>query len=238
MNESGESCENCPVKKNSIFCSLSTTENEAVAKTKLVYQLRKGQNLYTQNTHPYGIYCLKKGNVKLTKTDINGKETIVRLTHPGDILGDESLFSGASSEKTATAINNVEVCFIDRSNALSLIKDNKSISFNLMNQFYKNVNKSEDHLCSFHQKKVSERLAELIIDLKNSNGVVVNKKWKIELKLNREEMAKIIGTSNETLIRSMAKLKVAGVIEEVNRNIFINNENALRSWANNSDGHR
>ena len=91
---------------------------------------------------------------------------------------------------------------------------------------------AEKKLSSLHQKNVRERLAELLISLKASHGVKENGRWKLDIKLTREEMATMIGTANETLIRFMTEFKEAGIIEQEGKVIFIKDENELLNWAN------
>ena len=75
-------------------------------------------------------------------------------------------------------------------------------------------------------------MAVLILSLKASHGVKENGKWKIDLKLTREEMATMIGTANETLIRFMTEFKEAGIIEQEGKTIIIKDEEELLNWAN------
>lgn len=91
---------------------------------------------------------------------------------------------------------------------------------------------AENKLTSLHQKNVRERLAELLLSLKTTHGVKENGRWKIDLKLTREEMATMIGTANETLIRFMTEFKDAGIIEQEGKVIYIVNEEELLNWAN------
>ena len=70
------------------------------------------------------------------------------------------------------------------------------------------------------------------MSLKTTHGVKEGNRWKIELKLTREEMATMIGTANETLIRFMTEFKDAGIIEQEGKVIYIKDEAELLNWAN------
>ena len=91
---------------------------------------------------------------------------------------------------------------------------------------------AENKLTSLHQKNVRERLAELLLSLKATHGVKEKDRWRLDLKLTREEMATMIGTANETLIRFMTEFKDAGIIEQEGKVIFIKDEDELLNWAN------
>lgn len=232
MKKTATNCIECESRNDGIFCDLGIPELDEISHHKVTNVYKKGQNLFVQGNHPFGIYCISKGNIKLTKVGNDGKETIVRIVHGGDILGHRSLFTDDFYSATATAIEDSEVCFIDKKFILMVIKNNPSVALSIINKLSHDMGAAEKKLTSLHQKNVRERLAELILSLKASHGVKVNNRWKIELKLTREEMATMIGTANETLIRFMSEFKEAGILEQEGKTIFIKNEEELLNWAN------
>ncbi len=225
-------CDNCPSKQDGIFCNLDFAETQDISQIKTTNKYKKGQTLFVQGTHPYGLYCISSGNIKLTKLGPDGKESIVRIVHAGDILGHRSLFTDEDFGKTATAMEDTEVCFIDKKYILSLMKKNPSVALNIINKLSRDMGNAENQLTSMHQKNVRSRLAELLLSLKTTHGVKEDHRWKINLKLTREEMATMIGTANETLIRFMSELKEDGVIEQEGKVIYIKNEEELFEIAN------
>lgn len=226
------SCETCISKAEGIFCEMHLPELEEVSQHKINNTYKKGQTLFVQGNHPFGIYCISRGNIKLTKTGVDGKETIVRIAQGGDILGHRSLFTDDNYSATATAMEDTEVCFIDKKFILKIIENNPTVALNIINKLSRDMGAAEKKLSSLHQKNVRERLAELIISLKASHGVKENGRWKVDLKLTREEMATMIGTANETLIRFMTEFKEAGILEQEGKTIFIKDEEELLNWAN------
>lgn len=230
---SNSHCEHCPSKDEGIFCQLNHEMFTDIDFHKVTNNYKKGQILFGQGSHPYGIYCISKGNIKLTRTGTDGKETIVRIASAGDILGHRSLFTDEDFEKTAIAMEDTEVCFIDKKYLLSIMQKNPSISLNIINKLSRDMGQAENKLSSLHQKNVRERLAELLLTLKASHGVKESDgRYRIDLKLTREEMATMIGTANETLIRFMTEFKEEGIIEQEGKIIFIKSERDLMSWAN------
>ncbi len=225
-------CENCSSRGEGIFCELDMPELSEVSHHKITNTYKKGQTLFVQGNHPFGIYCINKGNVKLTKTGPDGKETIVRIVHGGDILGHRSLFTDDNYSATATAMEDTDVCFLDKKFILKMIQNEPTVALNIINKLSRDMGAAEKKLSSLHQKNVRERLAELILSLKATHGVKEKDRWRIELKLTREEMATMIGTANETLIRFMTEFKEAGIIEQEGKVIFIKDEDELLNWAN------
>lgn len=225
-------CSNCPSRASGIFCELNQDGLDGVSNHKVSNNFKKGQTLFVQGSHPMGLYCISNGNIKLTKTGNDGKETILRIVRGGDILGHRSLFTDDNYSATATAMEDTRVCFIDKKFILSVIRDNPSVSLNIINKLSRDMGQAENRLTSVHQKSVRERLGELILSLKASHGQLENGRWKIDLKLTREEMATMIGTANETLIRFMSEFKEAGIIEQEGKTLYIKDLEELLNWAN------
>lgn len=235
-NAAENNCNNCTVKDLGIFCNNTVPELDEISKHKITNHYKKGQTLFVQGNHPFGIYCVKKGNIKLTKVGQEGKESIVRIVKNGEILGHRSIFDHAYYSATATAIEDTTVCFLDKKHILKLIAENPSISLKIIEILSHDMGMAENKLSSYHQKNVRERLAELLLTLKETHGEKIADvgavKWKINLKLTREEMATMIGTANETLIRYISEFKEEDLIEQNGKFIIIKNTEKLLDWAN------
>lgn len=226
-------CESCPSKSKGVFCNLDLPELAEIAQHKVTNRYKKGQTLFVQGTHPYGLYCVSTGNIKLTKIDSTGKESIVRIVGGGDVLGHRSLFTDSHYSATATAMEDTEVCFLDKKFIMKVLEDKPSVSLNIINKLSRDMGAAEEKISSFHQKNVRERLAELFLILKESHGEKLEDgRFRINLKLTREEMATMIGTANETLIRFVSEFKDAGLIEQEGKTLFVVNEPELIEWAN------
>lgn len=226
-------CESCPSKGEGIFCDLNSDELGELARHKIVNKYKKGQTLFVQGNHPYGIYCISTGNIKLTQTGHDGKESLVRVVKGGDVLGHRSLFTQKHYNATATALEDSSVCFIDKKFILKTIQQKPSVSLHIIEKLSRDMGAAETTISSLHQKNVRERLAELLLVLKESHGQKISEnEIKISLKLTRDEMATMIGTASETVIRFIGEFKESGLIKQDGKFIIIQNEEELINWAN------
>ncbi|EQC43075.1 cyclic nucleotide-binding domain protein [Bacteriovorax sp. BSW11_IV] len=235
MKHSRESnaCQNCPSRGEGIFCDLENMELQDISEHKVTNLYKKGQTLFVQGNHPFGLYCISSGNIKVTKTGPDGKESIVRIVTGGDVLGHRSLFTNEYYTATATALEDSRVCFIDKKYILKVIQDKPSVALNVINKLSRDMGAAESKLTSLHQKNVRERLAELLLLLKESHGIDLGGgRFKLDIKLTREEMATMIGTANETLIRFISEFKDEQMIEQDGKTIIISDEEKLIEWAN------
>ena len=231
--QSRNSCHSCPTKSLGIFTECSTDVLDHLSANKITNKYKKGQTLFVQGNHPFGLYCIQSGNIKVTKTGNDGKESIVRIVTGGDVLGQRSLFTDDNYSATATAIEDAVVCFFDKKSILKSIEKNPEIALSLIQNLSRDRGLAENKMASFPQKNVRERLAELLISLKSTHGVKASSgHWEINLKLTREEMATMIGTASETLIRFISEFKDLGLIEQKGKVIRILNEEELMNFAN------
>lgn len=224
-------CETCPSQGKGIFCELEHMELQDVTDHKVNNSYKKGQVLFVEGNPTFGIYCVSSGNIKITQISPDGKESIIRIASAGDVIGHRSLFTKKHYQATATALEEAHVCFIDKDYILKLITDKPSVSFNLISRLSRDLGAAEHRLSSFYQKNVRERLAELLLLLKESHGEETEQGTFINIKLTRDEMASIIGTAPETLIRFMSEIKSLGYIHQEGKKIFITDEKALLEFA-------
>lgn len=225
-------CENCNAKHKGIFCDLEELALADVSHNKVMNVYKKGHDIFLQGNPSLGLYCVNSGKIKITKTGLDGKESIVRIAGPGDVLGHRSLFSHENYTASATTIEETTICFIDKKFIFNALKREPSIALQLIQQLSREMGSAEAKSASLSQKSVKERLCELLLTLKNSFGIVEGARTRLDIKLTREEMASMIGTSVETVIRFMTELKEQGMIEQEGKVIFVVNEPGLLEAAN------
>lgn len=188
---------------------------------------KKGQSIFFQGNPNFGIYCINSGKIKISKVCNGGKETILRIAGPGDVLGHQNIFSEEGHSSTATVIEEAVVCFVDKKDMIKLISHEPSIAINIIKKLSKEMTVLENQSAAMSHKSVRERLAELLINLQNEFGVQEENRTRINIKLTREEMASMIGTANETIIRFISEFKDEGILEQEGKVIFIIDQKKL-----------
>jgi CRP-like cAMP-binding protein len=225
-------CETCPSRGKGIFCDLEKLALQGVSDHKVMNTYKKGHTLFFQGNPSFGLYCINQGKVKVSKIGSDGKESIIRIANPGDVLGHRSLFSDENYTATATALEDATICFVDKKYIFQLIKDQPSVALQLIQKLSKEMGAAEARGASMFQKNVRERLAELFLTLKKSYGIQEGNRTRLDIKLTREEIASIVGTANETIIRFITEFKDEGLIEQEGKTIFIKDEEKLLEFAN------
>ncbi len=228
-----EHCEACPSRGEGIFCELERQSLDDVSRHKITNVFKKGQTLFVEGSPPYGLYCISKGNIKITKTGENGKDAIVRVAKDGDILGHRSLFTNQAFGATATALEDTSVCFLDKKYIMDLVKGEPTVAANLIQKLGRDLGASESKVASFSQKNVLERTCELLLLLNESHGVnLENDERALDIILTREELSSMVGTATETIIRIFSDLKKEGIVRQDGKKIILVDIQKLMAFAN------
>jgi CRP/FNR family transcriptional regulator, polysaccharide utilization system transcription regulator len=220
-------CEHCESRVLGVFCAL---EGEALAEfsaNKTVNKYKKGQIIFYEDNKPYGLYCMIDGRVKLYKTGIDGRQQILRISGPGDILGYRSLFADETYQATAEALEDSNICCIDKNVFFPVLAKDPNLSLEIIKKLAAELRSAEDLATSIAQRSVRERMAELLLILKETYGKDTKDGTLIDLKLSREEMAEMIGITQETAIRLLSEFKGDGLIAVKGRDITILKTEAL-----------
>lgn len=204
-------CEQCIVRQFSSLKALNKDELLRMAECKTSYTIKKGEPIFEEGEVTNGIYCIKDGVCKLSKLSDNGKDQIVKLVKPGELLGQRSMISDEPANLSAVALEDMEVCFIPRSEVMQFFTQNNQFSMNVMRTICDDLKGADDHMVNMAQKTVRQRLAETLIYLEDTFGK--NEDGTLHIQLSREELAGMIGTATESCIRLLSELNKSEYIE-------------------------
>ena len=231
MQERNTPCEQCLSRKFSMFSELSEENLCSLSNTKNLITHKKGQILYYEGTKPMGVFCVSSGVVKTFKIASNGKEQIIRLAKKGDFLGYTALLGEETYSCTTTIVEDANVCFIPKDTFLDLIAKDRTFHQRLTKAICHELGVMEDQLTDATQKTIRERLAFTLLKLCDGYGVEGEKSQKIDIVLTREEIAALVGTATETVIRLLSEFKKDKLITFEGKKIVVQNKARLAKLA-------
>ncbi|SDS66078.1 cAMP-binding domain of CRP or a regulatory subunit of cAMP-dependent protein kinases [Formosa sp. Hel1_31_208] len=212
-------CEQCIVKEFNSLKSLTKDELIRISGCKTSRTVKKGDVIFEEGDIINGVYCVKDGICKLSKLSANGKDQIVKLVVKGDLLGKNSLIREESTNLSAIAINDMELCFIPRQEILNDLQKNPNFTMDVLKTMAKDLKDSEDIIVNMAQKSVKQRLADILVYIYNSFGVDEN--GYLNVVLSREDYANVVGTATESAIRILSQFKKKGLISTEGKQIKI-----------------
>lgn len=219
-------CEQCIVKQFNSLKSLTKDELLRISNCKTTRTIKRGEIIFSEGEKINGVYCVKDGICKLSKLSENGKDQIVKLNYKGDIMGQRSIVGEETSNLTAIALNDMEVCFIPKVEILNDLEKNPSFSFDLLKQMAQDLKDSDNTIVNMAQKSVRKRLADALIYIYTNFGV--DKNYYLKVVLSREDYANIVGTATESAIRILSQFKSEKLISTSGKQIKIENLEALK----------
>ena len=222
-------CEQCIVREFSSLKALSKDELLKLSDCKTSHIIKKGEVIFEEGENVNGIYCIKDGICKLTKLSPNGKDHIVKLATKGELLGQRSMISDEPVNLSAVALEDMQVCFIPKSEVMGYFDKNNQFSMNVMKTICGDLKEADDHMVNLAQKTVKERLAETLLYLHNTFGK--NKDNSLKVQLSRDELASMIGTATESCIRLLSDFNKLGLIEITGKKIVLKDISALKRIA-------
>jgi CRP/FNR family transcriptional regulator len=150
--------------------------------------------------------------VKVVKNDVQGKEFILYLAKPGDFLGYRALLSEEFYGATATVLEDAKICFIPREDFFEVLQKNPVFMRKVVKEVCKEMGIMEERMAEIAHKSVRERLAGSLLMLKETYGMEGEKSELIDIALSREDLASIVGTASETIIRLLSEMKSENII--------------------------
>jgi len=181
--------------------------------------LKRGSVIYAEGDSARGCYFVYSGVLKVFKTGLEGKEQIIRFGKSGDIIGFRSVLSQEPACTSTKVIEDAIVCFIPSHALTRLIQENPDFSMELIQMTCKELGQANSYITDIAQKSVRERLAEVLIQLMETFGLEQDNT--LQISLTREELANMVGTATESVIRLLSEFKSDGLIEIKGRKIKI-----------------
>lgn len=223
-------CNECFSEMSGLFRHLTSEQLASLNFEKSCQFYQRGDYVYHENNRATGCYCVSSGILKLYKTGIEGKEQIIVFAKKGDIIGYRSVIGAEPFCTTARVHEDATLCFIPSDLLLRLIQENHSFSLAMLKLACKELGEANSFITDIAQKTVKERLAEILLYLRSSFGT--DAEGFIKIVLTREEMANIVGTATESVIRQLSEFKSDKLIELKGRKIKILQMQILERYSN------
>ena len=188
---------------------------------------KKHSIIFYEGNPPMGLFGVSSGKVKIFNHGANGRIQIARIARPGDLLGYRALFAEEPYSATAEVLEEATICFLDRPLAYSIVRRNPEVALRLMEHVCRDLRLAERHMLNLVQNPVVERTAALLLDLERDFGEPAPRGTRLAIDLTREEMAEMIGTTAESLIRTLSEFRQKDWIELDGHRVLVKDASEL-----------
>ncbi len=166
---------------------------------------QKKDLIFEEGKYPKFLYYLEKGAIKLFKTNEDGREFIIRIVAPGDFLGYLPIIKNDTYSESAVILEPSDIRLIPIDDFLKLVFGNKDVNARFIKLLANHVSEQEQMLLNLAYNSVRKRVATALIALQEQG--------KSDIHLLRDDLAAVVGTAKETLVRTLSDFKSEGMID-------------------------
>lgn len=219
-------------KSESVLTDLPDDDLELLLLHKTEQFYKKGENIFREGAFPAGIFYITEGKVKKYKVDKDGREQIIYVANTGELLGYHAILAEDRYPDSATALEESRIAFIPKEDFLNTLYQSEVLNRRLLKNLSHEFAVLANSLSMFAQKSVRERLALQLVVLREKYKVNFQPGMPVEINMSRGDLASLVGTARENVVRVLTEFKESGTLETKGRKIIVHDVNKLIEIAN------
>jgi CRP/FNR family transcriptional regulator, nitrogen oxide reductase regulator len=208
------------LKRAPIFAALDEDDLSLLADISTGKNLGHGEHLFWEGDVAPGFYVIAVGRIKVSKASPSGKEFVVAVFGPGDILGEVAAFEGKPYPASAQATEPSALLRINTVDFSGFLARHPEVALKIINMLGGRLREAMARLRDLAGERVEQRIAGIL--------VMLSAKFGPNLPFTRQEIADMSGTTIETAIRIVARLKQGGMLKTGRGKLTITDEKRLR----------
>jgi len=211
----------CRIKDNTLFTNLTDKEIDVFKDVVTTSSHRKKEVIFMEADECLGLYIVRIGRVKLVRSSRDGREHIIKILVPGDLLGLEVFCDAESYANSAVVMEDASLCFVKKADFFKVLKSAPDVSKKIMMALGRELHQAYEKIGNLGLKNAKEKLAHLLYSLAVEYGVEEAAGVSLHLTLSRLEIAEMLGITQETSIRLLKGFKEEGIIDIKRKEIVV-----------------
>jgi CRP-like cAMP-binding protein len=192
------------LKRSLIFSGLNDGDLNALSKLAVSHSFNAGEFIFWEGDVPAHFFVVTSGRVKVLKHSSLGKEFVVAFFGPGDVFGEVAVFEERPYPASAQAISDTEVLGIGRDRFVAFLSGHPEVALRIINMLGGRLRDAQNRLNALAGERAEQRVARTLLMLSSKLGQ--------SLPFTRQELADMSGTTIETTIRVMSRMKRGEII--------------------------
>jgi CRP/FNR family transcriptional regulator, cyclic AMP receptor protein len=214
------------IRRVPLFSTLSDGEFSQLDHIFVLRSYRKGQIIFLEEETGNYMYLVLSGKVKVSKAGVAGKETILAIHRTGDFFGEMSLLDGKTSPATVSAMEDAKIISVSGADFHKYLMHNEKVMLQIINVLCARLRQVWQKQ-SLSSSTADARIRMGIYELAKRHGIRDAHGTIIDLKITHQELADMVGTSRETVTRTLTHLRDQGILEIEHRRMVLLNAEAL-----------
>lgn len=174
--------------------------------------LRRGEVLFVEGDEGDRLYIITEGKIKLGHSSEDGRESLLAILGPGEMIGELTLFDPGKRSTTATAVSPASMLCLDHADLVQILDTNPEVAKHLLRALAQRLRRTNESLSDLVFSDVPGRVAKALLDLAERFGTTSEDGVHVPHDLTQEELAQLVGASRETVNKSLADFVSRGWI--------------------------
>lgn len=218
------------VKRIPIFSELGDKDLQEIRSCFISEYYARRKEIFSEGDAPDWFYIVMSGKVKVTKISSEGREIIMEVISPCDFFGGFAVLKGFPFPANAVAMEDSEILKLSRKDLLKIIDRFPSVMYSITSSLGERTRGMHETLKNIALERVESRIAALLVKLADKTGDGVDAgETVINMRITKQDMAEMVGTTVETAIRVMSRFRKSGLIADKNGKIAIKEMKALKA---------
>ncbi|MDD9208029.1 Crp/Fnr family transcriptional regulator [Georgenia sp. 10Sc9-8] len=193
--------------------------------------LRRGETLFNEGDPGDRLYVLVEGKVKLGHTAPDGRENLIAVLGPSEMLGELTLFDPGPRSTTASAVAPTRLLTLEHSDLMGLLDSRPELAKHMLKALAQRLRRTNTALADLVFSDVPGRVAKALMDLADRFGRPTDEGVHVPHDLTQEELAQLVGASRETVNKSLADFVSRGWIRLEGRAVVLLDVDRVRRRA-------
>ncbi len=219
------------LKRSLLFSGLNEADLGSLATIAVRRSFGKDETLFNEGEEATGFYLLISGLIKMCKVSTDGREKLLHFVRPGETFAEAAFFGDGTYPADARSLEAGEVLFLPKNGFLELMSSNPQFGLNLVISLSLALRRFVRQIEEFTFADVTSRLASFLLKRATEKSTCYGGITYMELGVKKGELAKQLGTANETVSRTLRKLREEGIIETDGGKVTILKLDRLRQIA-------
>lgn len=210
------------LKQIPLFAGLTNEQLVQIHQYSIERSYPKGSVVFLEGDPGEGFHFVISGQIRIIKTSDDGREHTIKIMRPGEVFAEVLLFSNLPYPATAVSIENSKVGIIKNTDLEKLVLTNNQLALQLIKALSQRLLYAQRKIKELALSDVSSRTADTLLNLareygqRNAQGHIV-----IRLDMPRQELANLVGTTRESVTRTLSAMKRDGLIDFTGRQLTI-----------------
>jgi CRP-like cAMP-binding protein len=214
-----------------LFTGLPFAALDEVMATGRLRRVPKETRIFNQGDHAERAYALIEGSVRISQSDSDGDQVVLRFIGPGEMFGTLALFTDQLYPAEATAITDTVEISWSKTELFRLMGHQPQIAMNVLKIVGLRLKEAQERLRELSTQRAERRVAHAVLRLAHQAGQTTAEGTMIEFPLRRKDVANISGTTLHTASRILTAWEKAGLLVSNSQRVTIRKRSAIQRIA-------